>query len=857
VLTERVYEPRSNTNPSSRIETTKYSWDTAPHGIGLAASETSPDGVVTAYAYDEVGNVVAHSKVPVEGEADAAKDAAGGADAETGSEGASDASEAEAASEEPLASDGPLTVATAYDAFNRPVRVEYPQIDDVRTAVRYTYNPHDSTLDSVSDALAPDSVYFEVLQRDEIGRREVERFGNQVESTRSFNKQRGWLNSINIFLSGAQIGKFDYEYDDRGNLKSRDIWMEGSARLIEAFGYDELDRMRDWWRPEAGSTEQDPGRFVWKVHYGYDDIGNLTGRSVYENSSSVETEAVSYEYSGAGGAQPHAVKKRLVNGSLASAFLYDNSGRQWARGAHSVEYTSFDLPRRITGDTDLEARILYSADRSRFRKTVQRGSDKRVTTTYLSGYYERVEEESQETLHKFFIMSGDRTVAQLERRSVDPANASVRYFHQDHLDSVSFSSTHESVIDEPVRHDPFGKRFDPEAVPYLQAPDVPGMPGITRGFGGHEMEIEDFGVINMKGRIFDPLNGRFLSADPFVQEPQWAQSYNRYMYVMGNPLTYTDPSGFLLVSDERFAQLEYGSEEYIKAALRRELDGKASQALSDHQMGQLTEMSQQTNKKTEANSDSKTEELAAGKQGTSEDGKSGPGTKTGAGGDGSSIQIDVVRGSGVTKEQLESTVNDVRAKLETAFGSTQTFDVRGIDNEDYEGVTGEGAAVLLTDDKAEATQFLEKHNNLESLEVRHQISVGLSFMERQDTAGTAVGKVAVVNADKAGARRALLSNAAAHEVGHGLIPGSTGPADHATGGVMAKKVKANTGSLNLTKDFVKRFFDLRKRRNRYDESAARVVLSALGDRLFHFLRMLGLVRCKTPAAGSRRDLGAA
>ena len=48
----------------------------------------------------------------------------------------------------------------------------------------------------------------------------------------------------------------------------------------------------------------------------------------------------------------------------------------------------------------------------------------------------------------------------------------------------------------------------------------------------------------MNGRVYDPTIGRFLSADPHIQAPGNLQSYNRYSYVMNNPLRYTDPSGY-------------------------------------------------------------------------------------------------------------------------------------------------------------------------------------------------------------------------------------------------------------------------------------------------------------------------
>lgn len=52
------------------------------------------------------------------------------------------------------------------------------------------------------------------------------------------------------------------------------------------------------------------------------------------------------------------------------------------------------------------------------------------------------------------------------------------------------------------------------------------------------------GVVHMNGRIYDPLVGRFMSADPFIQAPSMLQSYNRYAYLMNNPLNLTDPSGY-------------------------------------------------------------------------------------------------------------------------------------------------------------------------------------------------------------------------------------------------------------------------------------------------------------------------
>jgi RHS repeat-associated protein len=74
--------------------------------------------------------------------------------------------------------------------------------------------------------------------------------------------------------------------------------------------------------------------------------------------------------------------------------------------------------------------------------------------------------------------------------------------------------------------------------------DWTGITGTTRrGFTFHE-SLDNLSLIHMNGRVFDPVMGRFLSADPFVPAPSLTQSFNRYSYTRNNPLSFIDPSGF-------------------------------------------------------------------------------------------------------------------------------------------------------------------------------------------------------------------------------------------------------------------------------------------------------------------------
>ncbi|CAB5499050.1 Rhs-family protein, partial [Bathymodiolus thermophilus thioautotrophic gill symbiont] len=114
--------------------------------------------------------------------------------------------------------------------------------------------------------------------------------------------------------------------------------------------------------------------------------------------------------------------------------------------------------------------------------------------------------------------------------------------HYDNLGSIDTITDGQGNIVERMAYTAFGQRRKGDW--RASDPLLPIIPALTnRGFTGHE-HIDEMGFIHMNGRVYDPQIGRFLSADPHIQDPYNTQSYNRYSYVMNNPLKYTDPSGY-------------------------------------------------------------------------------------------------------------------------------------------------------------------------------------------------------------------------------------------------------------------------------------------------------------------------
>jgi RHS repeat-associated protein len=112
--------------------------------------------------------------------------------------------------------------------------------------------------------------------------------------------------------------------------------------------------------------------------------------------------------------------------------------------------------------------------------------------------------------------------------------------HVDHLGSTDALTGEKGTIDERRSYDVFGQRRNPI---WGQPPPASFSAKTTRGYTGHEADHE-LGLVNMKGRIFDPRLGRFLTTDPIVSNQHSGQAFNRYAYVLNNPLSLVDPSGF-------------------------------------------------------------------------------------------------------------------------------------------------------------------------------------------------------------------------------------------------------------------------------------------------------------------------
>jgi RHS repeat-associated protein len=316
------------------------------------------------------------------------------------------------------------------------------------------------------------------------------------------------------FLTKKITGNFEQYFSfnvPTGNLMSRRNKYplpDTTFDKTESFTYDNLDRL---------ITAQISGGTQKAVTYA--DNGNILSR----------TGIGTYSY------DPASINAVTEINPFGQDFIPNNQ---------DITYTSFNKVLTIA-DTVLTdpytMSMTYGPDRQRVKR-VQTKNGAVQKTKYYSLQYEK-EITGGSTIEINYISSPYGLVA--VNRKVNSADTTF-YVGTDHLGSIMALFDSGGNVKEKFSYDAWGRRRNPSDWTYF---NVPNPIRLERGFTGHE-HYEIFKLIDMNGRVYDPVIGRFLSPDPFIQSPDFTQSYNSYSYCLNNPLKFSDPSGYIPIPQE-------------------------------------------------------------------------------------------------------------------------------------------------------------------------------------------------------------------------------------------------------------------------------------------------------------------
>jgi RHS repeat-associated protein len=225
-------------------------------------------------------------------------------------------------------------------------------------------------------------------------------------------------------------------------------------------------------------------------------------------------------------------------------YSIDNLPRQIARSPTSAFGTppnaaTIPAPNNLT-------QFHYGADNQRTLQVLSFDATKKRSTVYAGGY-ERDTYSDGRVEQRYTLASGVMLI-----KSTVATRDGTYYTHSDRLGSTSTVTKSDGSLVSQNGFDAFGMPRDGDwKLPswgWTMFPTASGAgytnPGITRrGFTDHE-QLDQLGLTHMNGRMYDYRLGRFLGVDPIIQFPTNSQSLNPYSYLMNNPLSGTDPTGY-------------------------------------------------------------------------------------------------------------------------------------------------------------------------------------------------------------------------------------------------------------------------------------------------------------------------
>jgi RHS repeat-associated protein len=339
--------------------------------------------------------------------------------------------------------------------------------------------------------------------------------GGDWTTTFGYDEQSGKLEAIDVFDEAAKssVLHLTYERDPNGFVERRTELVEGRDEVFHMDGHHRLKEwLLDYGKGGAGAGTQ-------ASIYSYDSIDNLEKVSVSGSAVAKYEELFTH-----GGGKPHALYNRTKPADP-QTFFYDAGGRLVDGDARQYTYTSFDLPRSVTTPAGT-TQFTYDASGSRVRKQGPSGM-----TTSIAGLYESHEGAGGFT-YTFVVHSSDGPVAEIIYKPSEPNPRTVHYRHHDALGSVSVT-TAQGGSESRRYYEPFGAH-----VGFDGSPTAAQVHDVRHGFTGHAHD-DDLGLIDMRGRLFDPSTRQFLTPDPLGR-----LGASPYSYVRNNPLNWIDPSGF-------------------------------------------------------------------------------------------------------------------------------------------------------------------------------------------------------------------------------------------------------------------------------------------------------------------------
>jgi RHS repeat-associated protein len=326
----------------------------------------------------------------------------------------------------------------------------------------------------------------------------------------------------------STVLQLNYNFDAAKNeLKSRT--RGGIFNITENFEYDDNNRLVNWTDPVTGAFTQSD------IKNTYDIKGRITnndqvGEIKFNNSNKVYQST---------GMVLNTAGQQNFNEKLLQKITYnENNDPIFIDG--------------MKGDVAFTYGLIEMRQMATYGGNFDKDGEGKFTKYYSEdGSYEIVtNNQTGQEKHILYIGGTPYESNIVYLKNYAESTGSYKFLHKDYLGSILAITDETGNAVEQRHYDAWGNfthlkiNGPPMIVGVQQVTDFLATNSLLldRGYTSHE-HFSEVGLIHMNGRLYDPLLRRFLNADENIQDMFNTQNYNKYGYVLNNPLMYNDPSG--------------------------------------------------------------------------------------------------------------------------------------------------------------------------------------------------------------------------------------------------------------------------------------------------------------------------
>jgi RHS repeat-associated protein len=345
------------------------------------------------------------------------------------------------------------------------------------------------------------------------GQSQAVSYGNSVQELFTFNHLGQLKSQVLSGAGGTALINTTFNWDNLDQLVEIDDQID--SQKSQAFTYDAVGRLA-----------KAAGDFTTPQVFAYDTAGNLTLK-----------DGITYSHDG------FQVQQGMQNGGGVFGATYDADGNMTSTTHLGTKTTyEYDQERQLiqTGTTS------FTYDYTG-RRLIKRTADG-PATYYVSPYYEVTTFPDGSSQHTKSIVGKNGLIATITTVDSGKGNppaapfvgvpvAGTFYFHKNQINSTTVQTDDQGNASTTVEYCPFGE------INSISGPDT-----FRQKFAGREMDSET-GLYYLRARYYDPVIGRFITADDQPGGPLHRHdAFNRYAYVLNNPVTCVDPMGHSVFS---------------------------------------------------------------------------------------------------------------------------------------------------------------------------------------------------------------------------------------------------------------------------------------------------------------------